>query len=251
MTGSAQPWRRCSLLPRIHGLDGKGGEHCSCLRFGRDEYCFLKRAPLSKGVVHPMRIAALVLLGLMFAAYPILRPYSSETGTAGAQAFASPAWVAAHCFAMLGFMMWGLVVLYTGRRSDLAIITTWIGVGLVLPYYGAETFALHALGNESVATSTPAFIDLADPMRYSLVQTVMFGLGLVLIAVGAVAFALRNRYATVLAAGFVLFLPQFYAPPSLRIAHGLLIALGAIMTARAVTGTLTEDAQRISATAGG
>lgn len=191
-----------------------------------------------------MRAAGLLHLGLMFAAYPLVRPYSSENGAAGAEAFASPACVVAHCFAMFGFMAWGIVVLYTGRRSEFAIITTWIGVGLVLPYYGVETFALHTLGVESLATSTPTLIDLAGPIRYSIVQTVMFGLGLILIAMGAVAFALRNRYATALAAGFVLFLPQFYAPPALRIAHGLLFALGAIVAARALAGTPTEDSAK-------
>lgn len=242
VAGSGVTGTAASCAVTKNSRTGRSAEECcSCLRFAPGEYCFLKRAPLSKGVVDAMRAAALLFLGLVFAAYPIFRPYSSETGSAGAQAFASPAWVVAHCFAMLGFVVWGLVVLYSGRRSDLAIIATWIGVGLVLPYYGAETFALHALGVESATTSTPALIDLADPIRYSPVQTVMFGLGLMLIAVGAVAFALRNRYATVLAVGFVLFLPQFYAPPTLRIAHGLLIALGAIIAARAVLKTLAAS----------
>ncbi|QII04960.1 hypothetical protein BH93_05855 [Rhodococcoides fascians A25f] len=187
-----------------------------------------------------------LFLGLMFALYPALRPYSDEVGSAGADAFASSSWVPAHTFAMLGFIALGLVVLYGGSRSDPAVVTTWIGVGLVLPYYGAERFALHALGVDAVANSNPGLIDLADPIRYSPVQSVMFGLGLVSIAVGLVIFALRNRYAMVLAAGFILFLPQFYAPPALRIAHGLLIAVGAIIAARAVAGGSVRSAQPIS-----
>ncbi|WP_042938437.1 hypothetical protein [Rhodococcus sp. AW25M09] len=204
-----------------------------------------------------MRPAVYLFIAVMFAAYPALRPYSDEVGTPGAQAFASSQWVLAHTFAMLGFIALGLAVLYTGRRSDLAVVTTWVGVGLVLTYYGAETFALHALGVEAVANSNPALIELADPIRYSLVQSVMFGLGLVLIAVGLVAFALRNRYAMVLAAGFVLFLPQFYTPPAVRIAHGVLIAVGAIIAARAVAkrsaetvGRSAESAQPISTITG-
>ena len=193
-----------------------------------------------------MRAASFLLVGFLFASYSIVRPYSSETGSAGAEAFASWTWVLAHCFAMLGFVVWGIVVLYSGRRSDPAIITTWVGVGLVLPYYGAETFALHALGVESVEMSTPTLIDLADPIRYSVAQSVMFGLGLVLIAVGAVAFAHRNRYAAVLATGFVLLLPQFYAPPAVRIAHGLLIAVGAIVAAKHVSRRTAETANPIS-----
>ena len=197
-----------------------------------------------------MRAALYLFIGLMFALYPALRPYSDEVGSAGADAFASSSWVLAHTFAMLGFIALGLAVLFGGRRSDPAVVTTWIGVGLVLPYYGAETFALHALGVDAAANSNPDLIDLADPIRYSPVQSVMFGLGLVSIAVGLVIFALRNRYAMVLAAGFILFLPQFYAPPALRIAHGLLIAVGAIIAARAVADNSVRSAQPISTITG-
>nr|WP_314144633.1 hypothetical protein [uncultured Rhodococcus sp.] len=197
-----------------------------------------------------MRVALYLFVGVMFAAYPALRPYSDEVGSAGADAFASSNWVLSHTFAMLGFIALGLTVLYAGRRSDLAVVTTWIGVGLVLPYYGAETFALHALGVDAARNANPGLIDLADPIRYSLVQSVMFGLGLVLIAVGLVAFALRNRYAAVLAAGFVLFLPQFYTPPAVRIAHGVLIAVGAIIAARAVAEKSVDSAQPISTITG-
>ncbi|MDI9897522.1 hypothetical protein QM797_22610 [Rhodococcus sp. IEGM 1381] len=197
-----------------------------------------------------MRAALYLFVGLMFALYPAVRPYSDEVGSAGAEAFASPSWVLAHTFAMLGFIALGLAVLIGGRRSDPAVVTTWIGVGLVLPYYGAETFALHALGVDAAANSNPGLIDLADPIRYSLVQSTMFALGLVSIAVGLVLFALRNRYAMVLAAGFVLFLPQFYTPPAVRIAHGILIAVGAIIAARAVAGSSVRPAQPISTTTG-
>ncbi len=197
-----------------------------------------------------MRAALYLFIGLMFALYPALRPYSNEVGSAGVDAFASSSWVLAHTFAMLGFIALGLAVLFGGRRSDPAVVTTWIGVGLVLPYYGAETFALHALGVDAAANSNPDLIDLADPIRYSPVQSVMFGLGLVSIAVGLVIFALRNRYAMVLAAGFILFLPQFYAPPALRIAHGLLIAVGAIIAARAVADNSVRSAQPISTITG-
>ncbi|OZC90696.1 hypothetical protein CH254_07175 [Rhodococcus sp. 06-412-2C] len=197
-----------------------------------------------------MRAALYLFIGLMFALYPALRPYSDEVGSAGVDAFASSSWVLAHTFAMLGFIALGLAVLFGGRRSDPAVVATWIGVGLVLPYYGAETFALHALGVDAAANSNPGLIDLADPIRYSIVQATMFALGLVSIAVGLVIFALRNRYAMVLAAGFVLFLPQFYTPPAVRIAHGILIAVGAIIAARAVAVGPVRPAQPISTITG-
>lgn len=197
-----------------------------------------------------MRAVLYIFVGAMFALYPAVRPYSDEVGTAGANAFASSSWVVAHTFAMLGFIALGLAVLYGGRRSDPAVVATWIGVGLVLPYYGAETFALHALGIDAAANANPGLIELADPIRYSLVQSVMFGVGLVSIAVGLVLFARRNRYAIVLAAGFVLFLPQFYTPPAVRIAHGILIAVGAVIAARAVSGSSIRPAQPISTITG-
>ena len=197
-----------------------------------------------------MHAVLYIFVGAMFALYPAVRPYSDEVGTAGANAFASSSWVVAHTFAMLGFIALGLAVLYGGRRSDPAVVATWIGVGLVLPYYGAETFALHALGIDAVANANPGLIELADPIRYSLVQSVMFGVGLVSIAVGLVLFARRNRYAIALAAGFVLFLPQFYTPPAVRIAHGILIAVGAVIAARAVSGSSIRPAQPISTITG-
>ncbi|KAA0021091.1 hypothetical protein [Antrihabitans cavernicola] len=174
--------------------------------------------------------------GVMFAVYPILRPYSSETGMAGAEAFGSPLWVAAHTCAMLGFIALGLGMLYARGAGlpNTAVISTWIGIGLVLPYYGAEAFALNAIGRSAVDASNPALLDLASSIRYSAVQMTMFGVGLVLIAIGTVAFARQHRYARVLAVGFVLFLPQFFAPPELRIAHGILILVGSLLVARAV-----------------
>ena len=174
--------------------------------------------------------------GAMFALYPALRPYSDEEGMSGAHAFASPLWVAAHTCAMLGFIALGLAVLYAKgvREPDTAVVSTLVGIGLVLPYYGAEAFALNAIGRSAIAGSDPDLLDLVGSIRNSPVQLTMFGVGLVLIAVGTVAFAREHRSARVLAVGFVLFLPQFFAPPALRIAHGLLILVGALLAARGV-----------------
>ena len=40
---------------------------------------------------------------------------------------------------------------------------------------------------------------------------------------------------TAFAAGFALYLPQFFAAPELRIAHGVLVAAGCVLLAAAVT----------------
>ena len=186
----------------------------------------------------------LVTTGLLFALYSAVRPYSTEVGTAGAEAFASPLWVASHVAAMFGFV--GLVfVARQARVGALVDTTVLLGVVLVLPYYGAETFALHAVGRDVLDSGRTDLLELADPIRYGLVQVGMFGVGLILIAVGAVVLAARTGGvgAAVFAAGFVLFLPQFFAPPWVRIAHGFLILIGAVLLARR---EVSERAVRIS-----
>ncbi len=191
-------------------------------------------------------VALLTSTGVLFAIYPILRPYSSEVGRAGADAFASPLWIAAHVSAMIGFITLVLAIraLNVGTVAD---VTTLVGVGLVLPYYGAETFALNVLGTDALDTGDYTVVDLAEPIRYGLTQSVMFGVGLVAIATGAVLAARRSAcwQGWVFAAGFVLFLPQFFAPPWLRIAHGLLILAGAALLA-----ARTFERQEISTTTG-
>lgn len=191
-------------------------------------------------------VALLASTGVLFAIYPILRPYSSEVGRAGADAFASPLWIAAHVSAMIGFITLVLAIraLNVGTVAD---VTTLVGVGLVLPYYGAETFALNVLGTDALDTGDYTVVDLAEPIRFGLTQSVMFGVGLVAIATGAVLAARRSAcwQGWVFAAGFVLFLPQFFAPPWLRIAHGLLILAGAALLA-----ARTFERQEISTTTG-
>jgi hypothetical protein len=67
----------------------------------------------------------------------------------------------------------------------------------------------------------------------------VFGAGLVLPAVGSILAAvavwrsgLLPRWSGVpLALGFVLFIPQFFGTPAMRIAHGLLIAAGSLWLA--------------------
>ena len=174
-------------------------------------------------------MAVLVLVtGVLFAIYPALRPYSTETGQAAVDAFSSPMWVAAHVSAIAGFITLALAMRAI-RPGRIAETTTWVGVGLVLPYYGAETFGLNALAVRAQKIGDTGLVDTADAVRFGPVQMVMFGAGLVLTAVGTVALARRigSWQAWAFAAGLVLFLPQFFAPPWLRIAHGLLILVGA------------------------
>jgi hypothetical protein len=179
----------------------------------------------------------------MFLLYPALRPWHDESTADGARAsMASGYWVASHLFAMIGLIavplgLWALhaVVRATPgeRLAVAAAVTGWIGAGLTLPYYGAEDFGLHAIA------STPGSGDLlrlAEAVRYEPVAVTTFGIGLVALGVAAVLAALAVRRSGMLpavsgllfAAGFVVFLPQFYLPPAARIAHGVLLAAGCL-----------------------
>jgi len=191
------------------------------------------------------RLVALALAGVLFAAYPTVRPYSDETTRSGAEAVASSAWIASHTFAMLAFVLIavGLPVLGrwapTDRGAGTAPLLAWLGAGLVLPYYGAETFGLHAIARQAIATGDLELLRLFDTVRYQPVALAFFGVGLVLLAVAGVlvarclwrAAAALRWGGLLLAAGLVGFLPQFFLPAPLRIAHGIVLALGCVVLA--------------------
>lgn len=195
---------------------------------------------------------SLAVAGACFFAYPALRPYTDETALAGAGAFASPAWILSHTLAIVGFMLLvlGLLGLYgilretrAEPRAVAALVLTWAGVGLVLPYYGAETFALAAVGREALQqNSVDLLLALTDAIRFGE-GVWLFGAGLLALAAGAILFATAIRRSGTfprwsgipLALGFALFLPQFFTPPAVRIAHGLLVMVGCWLVAWSMT----------------
>ena len=214
--------------------------------------------------LHPTRLGALALAaaGVLFVIYPAVRPWRDESTTGGAlAAMSSGGWVASHLSGMLGFILLSLGLLAvrdalgeTGRTAGVgsppagrpaagpagaAVLTGWLGAGLILPYYGAETFGLHGIAGEAAAGSPLVLLDLVDAVRFDPVAVTMFGIGLLLLAAAGLLTAvavwrsdLRPRGAGVaLAAGLVLYLPQFYAPPAVRIGHGVLVAVGALWLA--------------------
>ena len=188
---------------------------------------------------------ALAAAGVLFVLYPAVRPWHDESTVSGATAsMSSPAWVAAHFFAMLGFILLPLGLLavrdaLAGTQSAslarTAAVVTWIGAGLTLPYYGAEDFGLHAIA----ANHAGHLLDLINAVRYQPLAMTIFGTGLVLLAVGAVLAAVAiwrsgvlPRYSgIVFAVGLALFFPQFYLPPAGRIAHGVLTGIGLAIVA--------------------
>ncbi|MEU4226528.1 hypothetical protein AB0F17_19705 [Nonomuraea sp. NPDC026600] len=183
--------------------------------------------------------AAFAASGVLFLIYPAVRPSGDD-----AAAMASGAWVAGHLAAMIGFILAGLAVLglhqVLGDRLSLrAAVVTWIGAGLTLPYYGAEDFGLNVIAHRSLRDNAPALMELAQEFRYGPVAVTMFASGLALLGVGTVMAAVAVWRSGVLArwsavpfgVGFALFIPQFFGPYSLRIAHGALIAVGGLLLA--------------------
>jgi hypothetical protein len=186
----------------------------------------------------------LVVTGVLFVGYPALRPWEDESTAAGAlKAMSSDAWVVSHFFAMIGFILvaLGLLALWyavarTGseRIAFGAVVATWIGAGLTLPYYGGEAFALNAIATKAEEGERLDLLVLADAFRTQPVGVTAFGVGLVLLGLGAVLAAVAiwrsgtlPRYGGILfAVGFVLFLPQFYTPAPVRIGHGVLTGVG-------------------------
>ena len=195
---------------------------------------------------------ALAVAGLMFLLYPATRPWHDETTLAGArESMSSNAWVAAHFFAMLGFIAvpLGLLALHGLVRSRLSLaglLTVWIGVGLTLPYYGAEDFGLHAIAR----SATPDLLTVVDQVRFQPLAATIFALGLLMLGVGAVlaavavwrSGALSRAAAVLFAIGFALFFPQFYLPPAGRIAHGVIVAVGCTWLAIALWRTPEDSA---------
>ncbi|KDE54820.1 hypothetical protein [Methanoculleus sp. MH98A] len=195
---------------------------------------------------------SLAVAGVCFFAYPAIRPYTDEASLAGAGAFASPAWLISHTLAMVGFILLvlGLLGLYgilretrAEPRALAALVLTWAGVGLTLPYYGAETFALAAVGRETLQqNSVDLLVTLTDAIRFGE-GVWLFAAGLLALAAGSILFAAAIRRSGIfaqwsgipLALGFALFLPQFFTPPAVRIAHGLLVMIGCWLVAWSMT----------------
>jgi hypothetical protein len=128
------------------------------------------------------------------------------------------------------------------RLGFAAVVAAWIGVGLTLPYYGAEDFGLNAIVRKAAEGQRFDLLDLVDAVRLGAVQATMFAVGLLLLGAGAVLAAIAVWRSGVLprssgilfALGFALFLPQFYTPAAVRIAHGVLVAAGSIWLALAL-----------------
>jgi hypothetical protein len=204
---------------------------------------------------------ALGVAGVLFLLYPAVRPWHDESTMDGAIAsMSSGAWIAAHLFAMLGFILLplGLLALRATIAETpgeplafLGFVVTSIGAGLTLPYYGAEDFGLHAAATAASGGEGFDLLGVVDATRFDPVAATMFASGLAALGVGAMLAAIAvwrsgtlPRYAAIpFAAGFALFIPQFYGPAAVRIAHGVLIAAGLLWLALVVWRSDAQSAE--------
>lgn len=180
------------------------------------------------------------LAGLAFALYPALRPYADEATLAGLAGMASARWLVAHLLGMLGLALLPVALATLGpvasapRLLRLARGLAYVGVVGTLPYYGGEAYGLHAVGRYATTTGDLGLLSVVDGFRYQPAAITLFGVGLLAVAAAGVLACVatagsgrRLKLATgLLALGLVLFLPQFFAPAGLRVAHGVLLGLG-------------------------
>lgn len=203
---------------------------------------------LSANAVHSRFSAmALAIAGILLAVYPAVRPFSDETTLDGAAAFASAEWIVSHTLAILGFvsLALGLFGLYLSlkettveRLAYRGLVLSWSGVGLTLPFYGAEVFGLNAIGREALKRNSAEWLSLADDIRFGFGFLVIVA-GLVLLAAGCILVAvavwkshsLAKWSGIPLAAGFLLYLPQYAAAQPIRVVHGILIMIGCLWLA--------------------
>jgi hypothetical protein len=206
----------------------------------------------------------LLLAGVCFALYPALRPFSDEKSLNGARAFASSRWVVARSLGIAAFILLavGLFAVYehiqdtTARRTSRAgLLLSWIGVGLVLPYYGAEVFGLHAAGLQALTSSdTGTFDTLIHAIRWEAGLWFIIA-GLLLLAAGAITFAvavwrsaaLPRWYAIPLAVLTALYIPQFAASQPIRVTYGILLASACLIlawAARSASVTTPQTSRR-------
>lgn len=205
----------------------------------------------SKNTAH-LRLGAvsLILSGAFFTLFPLLRPFFDESSLKGASGFASARWVIAHAFGMGGFILLSLgflgVYLHlqqsrVGRRSFVALVLSWIGTGLTLPFFGAEAFGLQVIGRRALSQNSAAVLSMVNEVRFGTGILFIF-VGLLGVAAAAIILAsaiwksetLPRGSGIPLAVGIGVYIPQLQGAAvfqPIRIAVGLLIAAGGIWLA--------------------
>lgn len=188
--------------------------------------------------------ASLIGSGLLFVLYPALRPFSNEATLGGAAAFASVEWVVSHSLAIVAFILFtlGLLGLFLTLRQTPVVhlafnglVLSWLGVGLTLPFYGAEVFGLYAVGQEALRLNNENLLPITEDIRSGF-GLILIMIGLLLLAIGCILVAIAVWKSRILskwsgipiAAAFLLYLPQYAWSQPLRVGHGFLITIGCV-----------------------
>lgn len=207
------------------------------------------RGPGVGGSTSRVDASLLGLAGLLFVAFPVVRPYGdgSANPKVVAETFASGAWVAAHILGLLAFILLPLglrgVGAYAKDRRGLAYLSFLIcavGSGLTAAFFGAEAFGLHFIGGFALREGRADALDLANELRFGPGIVVMsagllaVALGTVLTAVAVWSSGLARWSIVALAAGVVLWgvvLGLAAQSQPVRIAEALVIAVGSLSLA--------------------
>jgi hypothetical protein len=201
---------------------------------------------------------AFAAAGVLWALFPLLRPWADKLSASPdvvAAAWASDAWVVSHLFGItaLGLLAPALLGLRQlvaaapgGRGATLLGWSTalaWLGAAGASLYYGAEIFGIRTLAEASIGRGAANLLDEVEMLREQPMAVALFGVGLLIVAASGVLAAIalfRARLpwawtGVVFAAGLVLVLPQFFTPPEMRTAHGVLFGAGCLLVAVVVT----------------
>lgn len=194
-----------------------------------------QRAVRVDGPAHSVSPLALVAAGVLFVLYPVMRGFGPEEGLHGAESFATWKWSAAHMCAMAGFVLVAVALRFLQGWGGRVELTGWLAASFLLPYYGAEAFALTAAGEWARDNHDYGVLAIADGFRYGVAPMTTFAIGWILLAAVGVVVIVRatrassgwttaTRCAAALSGvGLVVFLPMFFVPGSLRIVHGMVL----------------------------
>jgi hypothetical protein len=192
------------------------------------------------------RLGALALgaSGLLFAVFPLVRPFfpdpdphSAASFTLASQGLAAPTWLVSHLIAILAFtlLLFGILALaarLAERQTLWGIVPSMAGIALFLPVLGTEAFAQSAIGTLYLDGNSQV-APMMNQIRYGPQRVLLF-LGLLLLALGSIRLAvviwrsgtLPKWAGVAFAIGLALFFPLF--PQIVRIVDGLLIGAGSI-----------------------
>jgi hypothetical protein len=193
---------------------------------------------------------ALAVSALLFAAFPLVRPFfpldvfSPTLADAASGPLTSPSWLISHLLLTAAFALLpcGLLAIYgtlaegAGEPGALrGLVLAIVGIGLVVPAVGVEVFAMPVIAGLYLAGATAAAPAFASIYRGPM--TLVMVLGLLGLALGAIDLArgiwrrraLPRWAGVLLAVGLSLWLPLL--PRPVRILDGLLIGLGGVWLA--------------------